>query len=119
MAITAAAAGILNVLQLEAAPVPGPVRWLTTGAAAAVLIIIGAIELTLRPHPAEPTDVRVSTGLKVAGGAGALALGLFGGDLSGLALLAGLLLLVLVQMVYGAYVWFTSPVSEASGHGAG
>ena len=73
-----------------------------TGATAVALVTIGLIELTLRPDPGEPTDLRVSFSLKL--GAGLLALGLVGGGLGPGALLGALILLVMVQMLYGAYV---------------
>ncbi len=110
MAITAGAAGVLNVLRLESAAVPENVRWLVAGALAAALALIGLIELTLRREPDEPTDLPVSTGLKFAGAGGVLGLGLFGGGLGAPALLISLLLLTALQMAYGAYVWFTAPV---------
>src|SRR5919199_1176850 len=107
MGIAAMGAGVLNVLTLEGEALSTGVLWLMTGATAVALVTIGLIELTLRPDPGEPTDLRVSFSLKL--GAGLLALGLVGGGLGPGALLGALILLVMVQMLYGAYVWFRQP----------
>jgi low temperature requirement protein LtrA len=110
MGIAAVGAGILNVLAPEGEALSAEVLWLMTGAAAVALVTIGLIELTLRPDPSEPTDLRVSFSLKLGAGLLALVLGLVGGGLSMVALLGALILLVMVQMLYGAYVWFRQPV---------
>ncbi len=105
MGIAATGAGVLNVLASRNEVLEANVSWLMAGAVAVALISMGLIELTLRPGPDEPTKQPVSFLLKVGAGALALALG-FGGVLRPEVLLVVLILLVLIQMVYGAYVWF-------------
>lgn len=106
MGIAAMGAGVLNVLTLEGEALSMNVLRLMAGAAAVVLVTIGLIELTLRRDPDEPTDLRVSFALKLGAGILALALGLGDGMLGPVAPLVALILLVVVQILYGAYVWF-------------
>jgi low temperature requirement protein LtrA len=113
-AMAATAAGILNVLLLEGATVPVGVRWLLVVALAGALALMGLIEMVLHRDPDEPTDLRLSVGLKLAAAAAVLLLGPLGGALSAPALLGVLLLPLGLQMAYGAYVWFTTPVLESS-----
>ena len=115
MGIAAIGAGVLDILTLEGEALSPGVLWLTTGAAAVVLVTIGLIELTLRRDPDEPTDLRVSFSLKLGAGVLALGLGLGDGVLGPVALLVVLILLVMVQMSYGAYVWFRPSVPKV-GH---
>ncbi|HEX9370339.1 MAG TPA: hypothetical protein VF897_05010, partial [Roseiflexaceae bacterium] len=60
-----------------------------------------------------PTDLRVSFTLKIAGGLLALALGVWGTQLGPTGLLIALFLPLLIQMIYGAYVWFRSPAAHS------
>lgn len=112
MALTAAGAGVLNLLTAEEAVLEPNIRWLITGATTVALMVMGLLELTLHRDADEPTHYRLSSALKVGGGLGALGLGLWGGSLSPAGLLAVLLLFLLLQMVYGAYVWFRRPLVE-------
>ena len=108
MSIAAIGAGVLNVLTLEPGAPGSDVAWLLGGAAAVALVAIGLLELTLRRAADEPTDQRVSVSLKLGAGVAAMVLGLVGGGLGPAGLLTALVLLVLVQMIYGAYVWYRS-----------
>jgi hypothetical protein len=63
------------------------------------------IELTLQPDARLQIDRRVTAGLKLATGVGALAIGLVRG-LTPTGLLLCLLLLLVIHMVYGTYVWY-------------
>jgi low temperature requirement protein LtrA len=112
LGITATAAGILDVLKSGAGPTSDNIRWLVVVSAAIVLIAIALLEFVLAPAEHEPTHRWLSPALKVAGALGMVSLGLASG-LGGLALLAAILLCLLVQMVYGAYVWFTTPAATA------
>jgi low temperature requirement protein LtrA len=111
MSIAAVGAAVQNVLAREGAAPGAAIRWLMAGALAVALATIGLIEVTLRRTPTEPTDPWVSCPLKIAAGVLALALGAWGGGLDSLGLLLGLILFVLIQMVYGAYVWFRPATS--------
>src|SRR3712207_6028419 len=115
MSIAAIGAGVLNVLTLEPGTPGSDVAWLLGSAAAVALVAIGLLELTLRRAPDEPTDQRVSVSLKLGAGVAAMVLGLVGGGLGPAGLLTALVLLVLVQMIYGAYVWYRSaaPAGQA------
>jgi hypothetical protein len=112
MGIAAAGAGVLNVVSSESDALPDSVRWLIATAVGVTLITIGFIETTLRRDPNEPTHHFLSPLLKFAAGALALAVGLWSG-VGSITLLIILLILVLTQMLYGAYVWFTQPVLDA------
>jgi hypothetical protein len=50
--------------------------------------------------------------LKIAGSMIALMIGAWGAGLGPMALLAGLLAPLLVQMIYGAYVWFHASIAH-------
>jgi low temperature requirement protein LtrA len=113
MGIAAAGAGVLNVVSSESEALPDSVRWLIAAAVGVTLITMGVIEMTLRRDPDEPTHHFLSPLLKFAAGVLALAVGLWSG-VGPIMLLIILLILVLTQMIYGAYVWFTQPVSEAA-----
>lgn len=112
MGIVAIGAGISNVLAHHEETLAAPDRWLSTGAVAVTLITIGLLELVLRRDPDEPTNPRVSAGLKFAGALLALALGWLGGGTGRAALLAMLLLSVLIQIIYGTYVWYRPVASR-------
>ncbi len=111
MGIAAVGAGAINLLEDEILDADG--RWLITAAIATALFAIGLIELTLRRDADEPTDLQVSFTLKIAGGLLALALGAWGAGLGPTGLLIALFLPLLIQMVYGAYVWFRSPAAHS------
>ena len=113
MGIAAAGAGVLNVISSESDALPDSVRWLIAGAAAVGLITMGLLELTLRRDKHEPTHRFLSPMLKFAAGVLALAIGLWSG-VGAIELLILLFGLLLIQMVYGAYVWFTQPLPESA-----
>lgn len=114
MGIAAVGAGTLDVLIGDGETVAAPIRWLLAIAVATVLVCIALIEITLRREPGEPTHLRTSVALKLAGSLLVLAIGTLGFGLAPTALLGLLLLPLLIQMGYGAYVWFRSPVSTRS-----
>lgn len=101
MSIAALSAGVLHLLTEQGGP---EVRWLLCGALALVLLATALIECALQRDPDEPTALRTSAGLKLAGAAMALLAGL--PSLPAPALLGLLLAPLAIQMVYGAYVWF-------------
>jgi hypothetical protein len=106
MGIVATGAGVSNVLTHNEAALTVPDRWLSTGAVMVTLSSLGLLELVLRRDANEPTHPRASAVLKFAGGLLALAIGWAGGEVTPAVLLGGLLMCVLVQMVYGTYVWY-------------
>jgi len=110
--IAAAGAGILNVLTHIDEDLSASVLWLMAGAVAVILVTIALIETTLVREPGEPTNPRTSLALKFAAAVAALALGLSDRVLDPIALLVALILLVIVQMVYGAYVWFRPATAQ-------
>jgi low temperature requirement protein LtrA len=110
MGIVATGAGIRNVLASEQGLLSGNVRWLLCGAVALSMIIIGLLELTLRRDEEEPTHPMLSPLLKVAMGIVAVSLAYWGGSLSPIFFLCVLMLLLLVQMIYGSYVWYSRKV---------
>jgi low temperature requirement protein LtrA len=105
MGITASSAGVLNALTADGAVSDGA-RWLMAGATALKLVTVGALEYTLRRDPGEPTHHHGSPWLKFAGAIFALLIGAFGGGLGSVGLMVWLFVPVLVQIVYGAWVWF-------------
>ena len=112
MGFAAAGAGVLNVVSSESETIPDSVRWLIASAVGVALITMSLIETTLRREKDEPTHRLISPLLKLAAGVLALAIGLWSG-LGPIGLLIMLLVLVVIQMAYGAYVWFTQPLPEA------
>jgi low temperature requirement protein LtrA len=84
-----------------------PSQHLLAGGLAAALIALAALELTLAEAEHEPTHRVVSPGLKAAGGLIVIALGWAPLAWTSLGLTVALLLVLAVQMLYGAYVWFT------------
>jgi low temperature requirement protein LtrA len=111
MGIVAAGAGVNNVVASEETTLPVEARWLISGAIGVALIFIGLIEQTLRRREDEPTHPRLSPILKIAAGLGALVVAALGNGLGPLPLLSLLLGLILIQIVYGTYVWFRQPVA--------
>lgn len=111
VATTAIGAGVLNVVSTESTELPDEGRWLLAGAVAAALITLGVLELVLHRGRGEPTDRRISSPLKIMAGLAAIPLGYWGG-LGPTALLSLLMLLVIVNMAYGAVVWFRQATVE-------
>lgn len=112
IAITAAGAGLLNVIADEDGKMNYAVGLLIAGAIGSALILIGLIETLLRREPDEPTRPRLSLGLKLAGGTVAIIIGLVSRGFNIAALEALLLIPIAVQVAYGLYVWFTQDLDE-------
>ncbi|MGB3296667.1 MAG: low temperature requirement protein A [Phormidesmis sp.] len=117
IAITATGAGILNVIADEDGLMNYSVGLLIAGAVGATLVTIGLIETVLSRDSDEPTHPRLSPGLKFAGGAIALFIGLVSNGFNIAVLEALLLIPISVQMVYGLYVWFTQDLEKATSAG--
>ncbi len=62
--------------------------------------------LTHVPDPRLLIDRRLTAALKLATDVGALIMGMVGGGLSASGLLLGLIGLLVVHVIYGAYVWY-------------
>lgn len=105
MSIAAVGAAIENVVVAEESSRAAAVLLCATVACA--LLAIAGLELTLQRADDEPTDPRASFGLKAGAAAVAIGLTLWPPDISSAVLLVLLQLLLVVQMVYGAWTWFT------------
>ena len=106
MSIAAISAGVLNVLTAPEDRSFRPEFLLLAGALAVALVAIGLLETTLARQSEEPTDLRLSVGLKLGAAVLAVVIGFAGTTLGANAFLLALLALLAVQMVYGAYTWF-------------
>ncbi len=117
MATTALGAGVLNVVSNEDATLPGESRWLLVGAVAMALLTLGVLELVLYRAADEPTRAFISVPLKLISGFIAAGFGFWGAGFGSTTLLSLLLLLVIVNMIYGAAAWFRqtalAPVGNA------
>ncbi|NJM99081.1 MAG: low temperature requirement protein A [Phormidesmis sp. RL_2_1] len=112
IAMTAAGAGMLNVIADADSRLDYSVSLLIAGAIGSVLIIIGLLETLLRRDIDEPTHPQLSPALKFAGGMAAILIGFLSRGFN-IAVLEGLLLIpILVQVGYGLYVWFTQELDE-------
>jgi low temperature requirement protein LtrA len=81
-------------------------RLVLCGALAIKLLSLGLLEYTLYRDPSEPTHLHLSPGLKFAAAAVALLLIPLSVGWSALGLMLATLALMLVQIVYGVWVWF-------------
>ena len=106
MSIVAISASIPNLLADIDVIVSGEVRLLLAGALGSALIIIAILEFTLTPVNYLTDNNRfISSGLKIITGVGAFAVGLLEVGLGSLEFLMILIPLMLVHIVYGAFVW--------------
>ena len=78
----------------------------SAGAMALILVVVGLLEYTLQREPGEPTHEHGSSLLKFAGAGLALLIGVFAGGLNAVFYMLLLLAPLLVQISYGAWVWF-------------
>lgn len=106
-AITATGAGTLNVVSDKDLLLDPNVSLLIGCAVGISLIVMGLLELTLQRTPDEPTHPKVSPILKFSAGTIAILFGIISPNSWVIGLQIGLLTLLLVQMGYGLYVWFT------------
>ena len=104
IAIAATGAALLAVVDSQGGPLHSEIRWLISGAVAVSLIAIGLLEMLLQREPDCPTHSKLSPSLKFIGGTLAAVVGVLGGFLAQIPLLSILILLLLGQMIYGAYV---------------
>ena len=106
MSIVAISASIPNLFADMDVIVSGEVRLLLAGALGSALIIIAILEFTLTPVDyLKDRNRYISAGLKIITGVGAFAVGLLDVGLGSLELLTILILLMLVHIFYGAFVW--------------
>ena len=105
MGITASSAAILNVIAAKGS-IGGGAHWVMAGAMALILVVVGLLEYTLQREPGEPTHEHGSSLLKFAGAGLALLIGVFAGGLNAVFYMLLLLAPLLVQISYGAWVWF-------------
>jgi len=104
IAIAATGAALLAVVGSQGGPFHPEIRWLISGAVAVSLIAIGLIEMLLQQESNHPTHSQLSPALKFIGGTLAAGVGVLGGFFAQIPLLSVLLLLLLGQIIYGAYV---------------
>ncbi len=104
IAIAATGAALLAVVGSKGGPLHPEIRWLISGAVAVSLIAIGLIEMLLQRESDHSAHPQLSPTLKFIGGTLAAGVGVLGGFLAQIPLLSILLLLLLGQMIYGAYV---------------
>ena len=88
------------------------VRCLIAGSVGCALFVMGLLELTLHAEEDEPTHVQISPALKLAGGVLAFSTGWIGDINNPVILMLFLLAIMLVQMIYGAWAWFTQELEE-------
>ncbi|MBA3943188.1 MAG: low temperature requirement protein A [Herpetosiphonaceae bacterium] len=106
MTTAALGAAVVNVLSAGNDLPALASRYLFNDAVGVALIAIGLLELTLRAEADEPTWAPVSVGLKLGAGLVAIIIGLMALPVRSIVSLLLLILLVAIQMVYGAYVWY-------------
>jgi low temperature requirement protein LtrA len=103
--IAVSSATALNVIAAKGV-ISDEARWLMAGAVALKLTVIGLLEYTLYRDPYEPTHEPGSSLLKFAGAALALLIGGFSAGVHAVTLMLLLLIPMLIQIVYGVWVWF-------------
>lgn len=108
MAIAALGAAVLGVVSRAEDAVPEDARLLLAGSVAVALAAMAALERTLSREADEPTHSRASPLLKLSGAAVAIALVPIGAGIPALWFLALMMLPLLAQMVYGAWIWYRS-----------
>ena len=108
MGLVAVGAGILVLVSdLEAT---SEAKQLIAVAMGVTLIATGALEITLRREPDEPTHPWISPVMKIVVGVIAASLALVSDAVTVPELLVVLLALVIMQIVYGVWVWFTQDI---------
>lgn len=106
MAIAAIGAGVLGIIAPTSETATTNPHRLLVGATAVALVVIGLIELTLRPNPQLLIDRRLTAALKCATGIGAAALGIMSNEPDSITTVLVLLGLMAVHVTYGAYAWY-------------
>ena len=110
LAITATGAGTLSVVGDRDIIVDPNASLLIASSVGISLIIMGWLEFTLHRAPDEPTHPRLSPGLKLGSGVGAILLGILSPNTNIIGLQVGLVMLLLVHIVYALYVWFSQDI---------
>jgi low temperature requirement protein LtrA len=112
MGIAATGAGITNIITARAAHEAVPSTILVVVAVGLLLVTIGCTEFTLHREEDEPTHPRLSPWMKILTGVVLVVFANFSDALPTLAALSIVLAGLFIQMIYGAYVWFTQPIPE-------
>lgn len=110
IAIAATGAGTLKVVSDNDLLLDQNVGLLIGSSVGVSLIVSGLLELTLQRRCDEPTHPRLSPGLKFAAGAIAIVFGMISAGFWVIGLQLGLFGLLVIQMIYALYVWFTQDV---------
>ncbi len=111
ISIAATGAGILNVIADPDRMLQNNVSLLIGLSVGISLVVMGCLELTLATAADEPTHPRLSPGLKLGAGLVACLLGSLSSGVNVIALQLMLMALLLVQMGYALYVWFTQELT--------
>jgi low temperature requirement protein LtrA len=106
MGIASTGAGISRILMHAGEEGGHGARELVGFSAAATLIVIGFLELTLQREEDEPTHQFISPIMKIVSGMALILFSLLVKDISGTLLLAVILVVLLIQAGYGVWVWF-------------
>lgn len=110
--ITAIGAGILQLVSNDSHYVESEVSILIALCLGLSLITLGLLETTLHRHIDEPTHKFWSPAIKIITGIFSLILIIFCFSLDLHLLMSFMILLVLINMFYGAYVWFNQNLNE-------
>ena len=113
LGIVGTGAAILEATEFKGGDLPTNIRVLVTGSLGLFLVVIGLLELILAPSEEEPTHPRLSPGLKIVSGLLVPVVAMF--PLSKLWFFWLFYPFLLVQMVYGAWTWFTQELPEPEG----
>jgi low temperature requirement protein LtrA len=113
MGIAAIGASITNAIAFNAGHTTMNPSPLLLGAAGITLLAMGGLERTLHREGDEPTHPVISPLMKVIGGLLLLGVALFSTALPILSAFFCVLAVLLVQMLYGLWVWFTDGHGEA------
>jgi low temperature requirement protein LtrA len=112
MGIAAVGAGITNVIAARAASDAAPSTILVVAAVGLLLVAIGCTEFTLHRGDNEPTHPHLSPWMKILTGVVLVAFASICDMLPATAALSIALAGLVVQMIYGSYVWFRQPLPD-------
>jgi low temperature requirement protein LtrA len=106
MGIAAIGAGLTNLISLTGETLPPNIQTLTMASYGLTLLMMGLLEITLSRTEDEPAHHLTSPILKIITGITAIGLILLLPPLHSMSLILILIVLTLIQMVYGLWVWF-------------
>ncbi|OGB62906.1 MAG: hypothetical protein A2Y94_04555 [Caldithrix sp. RBG_13_44_9] len=104
--IAAIGAGLTNLISLTGETLPPNIQTLTMASYGLTLLMMGLLEITLNRTEDEPAHHFTSPILKIITGITAFGLILFLPPLHSMSLIIILIVLTLIHMMYGLWVWF-------------